>query len=51
MFKNDGSENNTRMRLSKSTFGKDHRKDSSPSFNLDSKRIIGKSRIFKYLNS
>ena len=42
-------EEDRKLRLSKSSFGKNPERPSS--FNLDSKRIIGKSRIFKYLNS
>lgn len=38
------------IRLSKSTFGRYPEGNSAEHFNLDSKRIIGKSRIFKYIN-
>ena len=38
------------IRLSKSTFGRYPEGNPAEHFNLDSKRIIGKSRIFRYMN-
>lgn len=43
----DNSEGN-RLNLSQKSMGFSQIKDESPSFKLDSKRLIGRSRLFKY---
>ncbi len=42
---NEGS----RMKFSQKSMGFSQIKDESPSFKLDSKRLIGRSRLFKYI--
>lgn len=37
------------MKFSQKSMGFSQIKDESPSFKLDSKRLIGRSRLFKYI--